>query len=173
MAQFAPNNTRRPDKLRQTLQFLRDDGLLTFVDGHGTYTLRGIELLHGEVEAEVEPLIRGFKGTPEKKEYLIEVYARNRGWVKQAHDVLGQFCLCDNCSNTFLKDDKKPYIEVHHIIPLCDGGEEWIENLSVLCAHHHRMAHFAQKTERMKMQVFLLERTKEILNARNISLTVP
>ncbi|MSP28757.1 MAG: HNH endonuclease [Methylococcales bacterium] len=56
----------------------------------------------------------------------------------------------------YLREDGTPYIEVHHIIPLCHGGEDGIWNLSVLCAHHHRMAHFADVKTRITVENFLL-----------------
>ena len=57
--------------------------------------------------------------------------------------------------NTFLKEDGSRYIEVHHIVPLHCGGEDGIWNLSVLCAHHHRMAHFAGLRERKQIEIDL------------------
>lgn len=51
--------------------------------------------------------------------------------------------------------DGTPYIEVHHIIPLCEGAEDGVWNLSVLCAHHHRMAHFADDTSKKQIRNFL------------------
>lgn len=160
-----PHNHHSEAKLRQTLQFLRDDGILTFVDGRGTYTWRGAELLKGEVKTAAVPLIQNFKGAPHKREYLVEVYARNQGWVKSARKIYGTNCLCAGCSNSFVKENGAPYCEVHHIVPLCDGGEDAVWNLSILCAHHHRMAHFARKVERESLKAFLLDRTQNLLAA--------
>ena len=52
LKQFKPDNHHLLPKVRQQLQLLRDDGLIQFLDGRGTYTLKGIELLKGEVEDE-------------------------------------------------------------------------------------------------------------------------
>jgi 5-methylcytosine-specific restriction protein A len=60
------------------------------------------------------------------------------------------------CANTFKKPDGSPYIEVHHIIPLYEGGEDAIWNLAVVCAHHHKMAHFADdETQKDLKKLFL------------------
>ena len=160
-----PQNQHPTDKLRQTLQYLRDDSVLTFVDGRGTYTWRGAALLKGEVQAVAVPLIQNFQGAPQKREYLVEVYARNQGWVKQAREVYGTRCLCDGCANVFVKENGKPYCEVHHIVPLCENGEDAIWNLSILCAHHHRLAHFARKVERENLKSFLLLKTQALLTS--------
>ena len=148
-------------KIRQLLQQLRDDGLLTFVDNRGTYTLRGIEILDGEVED--AKVIEISKAEPIKREYLVETYVRNVGWAKQAKEVFGHYCLYDNCTNTFLKSDGTPYVEVHHIIPLCEGGEDGIWNLSVLCAHHHKMAHFGDNDARFRLRDVLLREVQNRL----------
>ncbi|MCD4827935.1 MAG: HNH endonuclease [Candidatus Cloacimonetes bacterium] len=149
------------DKIRQQLQELRQDKILTFVDGHGRYTLSDVPNLMDEIEPEHFNAIK--KLPPDKREYLIETYARDVKWKKMAHERFGFHCLCRNCRNTFLREDNTPYIEVHHIIPLCDGGEDHIENLSVLCAHHHRFAHYAQYDEREIFREQLLKRVRSLL----------
>jgi len=152
---FKPKNRNREAKIRQQLQFLRDDGLLTFVDNRGTYTLRGIDILDGEVEDEIIKAVK--HASPEKREYLVETYVRDIGWVKEAKKILGLYCIYMKCKNTFLKENGDPYIETHHIIPLCKGGEDGLWNISVLCAHHHRMAHYADVETRIKMEKVLLK----------------
>lgn len=165
LAGFAPRNFHRAAKLRQTLQFLRDDGLIAFQDGHGNYTLLGQTLLQEEVEPEAVPLLKAFKGAAEKREYLIEIYARDKGLVKVARELFAFRCACFGCSNAFFKDDGKTlYCEVHHITPFCEGGEDVLSNLSVLCAHHHRMAHFAAEAERAGLRNYLLGRTSALLS---------
>ncbi len=165
-ARFKPNNNNILPKVRQQLQFLRNDGLISFADNRGTYTLRGIEILENEIEeAKIAEVSRSI---PEKREYLIETYARNRGWVEEAKNVFGCYCMLAECNNTFPKEDGSPYIEVHHIIPLHKGGEDGIWNLSVICAHHHKMAHFSDLATRSKLEKTLLNennyRLKEKVN---------
>jgi predicted HNH restriction endonuclease len=150
-----PDNLHIEEKIRQTLQFLRDDGILTFVDNRGTYTLRSIELLKGEVDD--DQIVNIKCKTPEKKEYLIETFVRDIGWAKAAKETFGLACMYNHCLNTFNKENGEPYIEIHHIIPLCRGGEDGLWNLSVLCAHHHRMAHYADTLTCIKMEKYLLK----------------
>jgi predicted HNH restriction endonuclease len=89
---------------------------------------------------------------PDRIEYLVETYARDVGWAKMAKEIYGHSCMLDRCGNTFRKNDGSYYIEVHHIIPLHKNGEDAIWNLSVLCAHHHKMAHYADDRTRMRIQ---------------------
>lgn len=164
---FKPNNKNIEAKIRQQLQFLRDDGKITFLDNSGHYTLRGISLLVQEaVETNSVDLSRE---TPEKREYLVETYVRNVAWAKLARQVFGEFCLIDNCNNTFLKEDGSRYIEVHHIIPLCDGGEDGVWNLSVLCAHHHKMAHYGDMKTKSEIKIFLLKKVENIYRTMELS----
>jgi predicted HNH restriction endonuclease len=158
---FSSDNHHAQAKVRQQLQFLREDDILTFLDRRGSYTLKGV-LLRGELEDDKAAEVS--KAEPAKREYLIETYARNQGWVTEAKNRFGVYCLCAGCQNTFLKPDGEPYIEVHHIIPLSDGGEDSLWNLAVLCAHHHRLAHFAESKIRLDFQHKLLKEIEAILN---------
>ncbi len=143
------------DKVRQQLQFLEHKGILTFVDNKGTYTLREPEILLNELSEEKVEFIH--EKEPDKREYIRETFARDRGWVKEAKEKFGSYCLHPKCANTFNKQDGLPYIEVHHIVPLFEGGEDAVWNLAVVCAHHHKMAHFADYDTQKRLQDLFLE----------------
>ncbi len=96
----------------------------------------------------------------EKIEYTRETYYRNTKIVKLAKEKLGLLCLYPKCNNTFYKADKTKYIEVHHIVPLHKEGLDTLDNLSVVCAHHHKMAHFADTKTRIKIEKILTKETK-------------
>ena len=51
--------------------------------------------------------------------------------------------ICELCNQKapFNKPNGKPYLEVHHIKHLADGGEDKIENAVALCPNCHRMMH--------------------------------
>ena len=119
-----PQNQHVEAKIRQQLQFLRDEQKITFLDNSGHYTLRDIYLL--DKEKEETQAIDLSKEHPEKREYLVETYVRNVKWAQKAVEVLGDFCLCAGCKNTFTRQDGTRYIEVHHIVPLFKGGEDGI-----------------------------------------------
>ena len=156
-----PNNRFPRQKVCEMLQKLRDAELITFLKNTGNYTLRGVELL--DVEREETTTIELSKETPDKREYLVETYVRKAKWAQRAREAFGDYCLYDKCKNTFLRNDGTPYIEVHHIIFLCRNGEDSLPNLSVLCAHHHRMAHFAHYRTKKHLQCMLLSISKDML----------
>lgn len=64
---FSPDNHNVQAKVRQQLQFLRDEKLLSFLDQRGTYTLRGVEILANELED--DKVLEVSKVKPEKREY--------------------------------------------------------------------------------------------------------
>ncbi len=174
-----PKNNNVAAKVRQQLQFLRDEELVSFVDNQGIYTLRNIDYLKHEKEAMRDAdLWDGAEGIkerstklkmrpvrlPEKREHFMETYVRDKGWAREARQTFGRECLIRDCGNRFKKPDGKFYIEVHHIVPLCEGGEDGIWNLSVLCAHHHRMAHFADAKSKKDISSYLLKEIDGRLN---------
>lgn len=151
--------------IRRLLQELRDDKLLSFLSDKGFYTLGGenLDFLLEKEKTELSKIDLSKETNQEKIEYTRETYFRNTKIVKLAKKKLGLLCLYPRCNNTFLKEDSSPYIEVHHIIPLCKGGIDKLENLSVLCAHHHKMAHFANITRKNKIERILTQETEYIL----------
>lgn len=53
---------------------------------------------------------------------------------------------CDGCGADapFLRArDQTPFLEVHHVIPLAEGGSDTVENTKALCPNCHRKEHFA------------------------------
>lgn len=48
------------------------------------------------------------------------------------------------------------YLETHHVVPLCENGEDSTRNVAALCPGHHRQAHFGK--DRGSISDCLLER---------------
>ncbi|MBF2755047.1 MAG: HNH endonuclease [Gammaproteobacteria bacterium AqS3] len=152
--------------VRRLLQQLRDSGSVIFHDRHGKrghYTFCDKVLLDYEM---VSVDGQDCKLSPMKshaKEYLFEIFGRRRRLVEKAQIVLGPECMYKRCRNTFNDPENEPYTEVHHIRPLCRGGADAIWNLSVLCGHHHKQAHFAHQQERDDLEKYLLGAVRERL----------
>lgn len=151
--------------IRRLLQELREEDIVSFEGGSGgNYALRAVELDPGRRAALEEQGIDlpAFYLT-ERLEHLAETHSRDTALVREAKERLGTQCLMPCCDNTFTKEDGSPYIEVHHVVPLYLGGEDRLENLSVVCAHHHRMAHFADSDTKARLRDELLEITRRRL----------
>jgi 5-methylcytosine-specific restriction protein A len=70
------------------------------------------------------------------------VRARNTRAARLLKDLYGE-CQITGNKFVFPKTDRKPYLEVHHLIPLGEGGADAAHNLVVVSAHIHRMLHYA------------------------------
>lgn len=53
--------------------------------------------------------------------------------------------ICEGCGQVapFELADGTPFLEVHHVRPLADGGSDQISNAVALCPNCHRRCHFA------------------------------
>jgi 5-methylcytosine-specific restriction protein A len=60
--------------------------------------------------------------------------------------------VCENCSSNapFLKEDGTPFLEVHHLRRLADGGSDTISNAIAVCPNCHRELHYG--TNRVSVQ---------------------
>ncbi len=84
---------------------------------------------------------------PREIEVKTKVYVRNPDVVaevlKRADGVCEQ---CKNQAPFLRKKDNSPYLEVHHIILLSQGGDDEVENALALCPNCHREFHYGNRT---------------------------
>ena len=81
------------------------------------------------------------KSKPSKRITSSETYERDEKVVKYALFRANGVCeLCDKPA-PFVKKDGSPFLEVHHIEYLSNGGNDSIENVSAICPNCHRKMH--------------------------------
>jgi hypothetical protein len=53
--------------------------------------------------------------------------------------------VCDLCHEVgpFRCADGRPFLEVHHVVPLSEGGSDTLKNVAAVCPNCHRACHFA------------------------------
>jgi len=84
---------------------------------------------------------------PKKIKVVAEVYDRSPDLVAEVLFLAQGKCgRCQNPAPFFRLTDGTPYLEVHHKIPLKDGGSDTIENAIALCPNCHRELHFGIPT---------------------------
>lgn len=85
------------------------------------------------------------RGPPKRRDRLIHDFVRDPYVVAAAlARALGR-CEMPNCnSELFSRDDDRPYLEVHHVEPLGEGGDDTIENVAALCPSCHRELHYGK-----------------------------
>lgn len=80
---------------------------------------------------------------PEKREAIAIVYSRNPDVVAEVLYRAKGYCeSCKQPAPFKKRSDKTPYLEVHHIKRLVDGGDDTVKNAQALCANCHRRKHF-------------------------------
>lgn len=62
---------------------------------------------------------------------------------------------CEACQlpAPFHRTDGTPYLEVHHLIPLSEGGSDTISNTLAVCPNCHRKLHFSLDKESLKLDI--------------------
>jgi predicted HNH restriction endonuclease len=82
---------------------------------------------------------------PESYEITTRAYRRDPDVIAEV--LLRANGLCEKCNKNapFIRaSDGTPYLEVHHMIRLADGGEDTVENAIALCPNCHKELHFGQ-----------------------------
>jgi HNH endonuclease len=89
-------------------------------------------------------------GPPPKRIRQINDFVRDPYIVAAALARAQDQCEMPNCkSQLFQRDDDRSYLEVHHIQPLGEGGDDTLINAAALCPSCHRELHFG-KLRRLK-----------------------
>ncbi len=69
-------------------------------------------------------------------------FIRNPYVVRAALLCAEGVCEMPSCRATpFTREDNSVYLEVHHIVPLSEGGGDCLENVAALCPNCHRELH--------------------------------
>ena len=71
--------------------------------------------------------------------------------------------LCESCGDPAPFEDEQgvPFLEVHHLIPLANGGSDTTENTAAVCPNCHRALHHASNRVGMTARIVGLVLEKE------------
>lgn len=89
------------------------------------------------------------KSNPKPTRITVSLTIFNRNQYVVAEVLSRANGICEKCkmSAPFKKDIcNEPYLEVHHIIPLSEGGDDTVENAIGLCPNCHKHAHYGKLT---------------------------
>jgi 5-methylcytosine-specific restriction protein A len=80
--------------------------------------------------------------TPSSHLVLTRRFRRNPDVVaERLYKAQGVCEACHQPAPFLKKKDDEPFLEVHHVIPLADNGEDSVENTRAVCPNCHRKAH--------------------------------
>jgi HNH endonuclease len=101
-----------------------------------------------EIAKKIDPdaiLARARKATGKPGKAIRERFE----FIRDANVVAGAIvrsngaCEMPGCGTTlFLRNDGLPFLEVHHIVPLAENGDDTLANAAALCPMCHRELHF-------------------------------
>jgi 5-methylcytosine-specific restriction protein A len=83
-------------------------------------------------------------GNPQPKQSSITTTAFLRDPVVKAWVLNSANGICEACSQPapFERTDGSAYLEVHHLLPLSEGGEDTTRNSLAVCPNCHRQLHY-------------------------------
>ena len=92
---------------------------------------------------ELERRVASAKKKPERISSWVECHKRSEDVVELV--LRRANGICEGCGEDApfrRKTDDEPYLEVHHVKRLADGGEDTVENAIALCPNCHRKRHY-------------------------------
>jgi len=101
---------------------------------------------------------------PKKKQTRTYYFERDKLIKEYALRRANGYCEYCGSKAPFVTKDLRPYLEVHHIYRLSDGGPDDPKCVIALCPNCHRRAHYGRDANRMKekMAKIVIEKEKEI-----------
>jgi 5-methylcytosine-specific restriction protein A len=134
-AERFPGNRNPKPKMRQSLQKLRNDGLLIF-EGGGRYRLN---IESEEVDTESPLPLSGGTDTPQTRSVVRNIRLRNTVLAIEIKRRYGN--ICQICRVPVWVSRAQCYAEGHHLKPIGAPhfGPDTPGNIIVMCPNHHIM----------------------------------
>lgn len=118
------------------------ESLLLEAEGIGRQPVVASEIRMLEKISNGEKKIPAGSSKPQQTTASTTIFARDesvKSWVlKNANGV----CECCDRKAPFTKTNGLPFLEIHHVRKLADGGSDKVENAVALCPNCHREFHF-------------------------------
>lgn len=92
----------------------------------------------------------------------VHIYSRDphvKAWVLNNADGVCELCQIKAPFYTF---DDIPFLEVHHVKQLSDGGPDTISNTIAVCPNCHRELHYGKNRENIRNQLY--SKIKRLIN---------
>lgn len=159
------------DQFWQVEGFNDDTGAFSLVrDGNSRQTLKpvadpidrvpNIPEKYGSVDA--GRIVDQFHAEPRPSTYTYQGVQRYRDPSVRAIVLARSKGICElTMAPGFRMANGGTYLETHHIIPLCEGGPDTVENVIALSADAHRQAHYALNRDELRQRCLEIVRSHE------------
>lgn len=111
---------------------------------------RNVKRVQSDTPEQRAKRLREAPKKPKTKLTLTTSYERNADVIAEV--LIRADGICERCSADapfIRKKDNTPYLEVHHIVTLADGGDDTVDNALALCPNCHRELHFGISSKLM------------------------
>jgi len=88
------------------------------------------------------------------REVVSTQYVRDPAVVAWVLQEANGVCECCQSPAPFDKPSGDPYLEVHHLRRLADGGSDTVSNAVALCPNCHRELHHGQNQGQLREQMY-------------------
>lgn len=132
------------DKVRNRMLIVIND--LGFIEKNLYEPSNDQTLLDNKVEKILSIGIKGKpKGSTQTQSVTVSKTEYYRDPLVKAWTLQNASGVCDLCNHEgpFIDKSGKPFLEVHHIIPLAENGTDTVDNVAALCPNCHRKCHHA------------------------------
>jgi 5-methylcytosine-specific restriction endonuclease McrA len=99
---------------------------------------------------------------PDRASRVQTVFERDPKVVAWVRSQADRVCECCCKEAPFEKEDGTPYLEVHHVRPLAEGGPDNVENAIACCPNCHRRLH--QGRDRLELREELIKRIPRLVD---------
>ncbi len=102
-----------------------------------------VEVSQKETSEERKKRLEKAPKNPSKSPSITYIYERNPDVIAEVLYRAKGICEKCNAPAPFIrKSDNSPYLEVHHIVTLANGGDDTVDNCIAVCPNCHRELHF-------------------------------
>jgi len=99
---------------------------------------------------------------PNKTSQNTEAFVRDpkvKAWVLKSANGICELC---NSSAPFFKQDGMPYLEVHHVLPLSEGGSDRVSNTVAVCPNCHMRFHYG--SDKIKIREYVINKLSRLVS---------
>ncbi|WP_155985242.1 MULTISPECIES: HNH endonuclease signature motif containing protein [unclassified Thioalkalivibrio] len=91
---------------------------------------------------------------PDRNTTTVDTFVRDARVVRYVLDAADGNCeMCGNPS-PFFKDNGDPFLEVHHVKRLSDGGSDTARNAIAVCPNCHREFHYGANRDALRVLIY-------------------